>query len=209
MGLPVRRGRRRGRPRRWFEPGAKGFDRKIVVPFAWESELSGLGKAASSPKVGWYRRTFEVPKDFPKGDRVWLRFGAVDHRADVWVDGAKVGEHEGGYTPFEFDVTDALKGDGPHTLVVRAFDPTDPSLPVGKQVGWYTTTSGIWQTVWLESRPKARIGHFTINDHSQSIRPKRVIAVKTLQACATGRTARFALSAPRATPPWTGPVRSR
>ena len=146
----------------WSKPDAPGFDQKIVVPFCWESELSGVGKAKDAPKIGWYRRTFAVPKDFPKGDRVWLRFGAVDWRADVWVDGAKVGDHEGGYTPFEFDVTDKLKGDGPHTVVVRAFDPTDPSLPVGKQVGWYTTTSGIWQTVWLESRPKARIKHFTV-----------------------------------------------
>ncbi|MDB5351322.1 MAG: glycoside hydrolase [Planctomycetota bacterium] len=138
---------------KWYEPAAKGFDRTIVVPFAWESELSGLGKLTDAPKVGWYRRTFSVPGDFPKGHHVWLRFGAVDHRADVWVNGTKVGDHEGGYTPFEFDVTEALKGDGPHTVVVRAFDPTDPSLPTGKQVGWYTTTSGIWQTVWLEARP--------------------------------------------------------
>ena len=146
----------------WSKPDAPGFDKKIVVPFCWESELSGIGNAKDAPKIGWYRRTFDVPKDFPKGDRVWLRFGAVDWRADVWVDNAKVGDHEGGYTPFEFDVTDKLKGDGPHTVVVRAFDPTDPSLPVGKQVGWYTTTSGIWQTVWLESRPKARIKDFTV-----------------------------------------------
>ena len=146
----------------WSKPGAEGFDQKIVVPFCWESELSGIGKVKDAPKIGWYRRTFDVPKDFPKGDRVWLRFGAVDWRADVWVDDAKVGDHEGGYTPFEFDVTDKLNGDGPHTLVVRAFDPTDPSLPTGKQVGWYTTTSGIWQTVWLESRPRNPMGGLTI-----------------------------------------------
>lgn len=142
----------------WFRPGAAGFDRKITVPFCWESELSGIAEhARDTPKVGWYRRSFRVPKDFPKGDRVWLRFGAVDHRADVWVDGVKVGEHEGGYTPFEFDITRVFKEDGEHSLVVRAFDPTDPSLPTGKQVGWYTTTSGIWQTVWLESRPATHV----------------------------------------------------
>jgi Glycosyl hydrolases family 2, sugar binding domain/Glycosyl hydrolases family 2, TIM barrel domain/Glycosyl hydrolases family 2 len=157
-----------GNAERWFEPAAKGFDAKIVVPFGWESELSGIGKAKDAPKVGWYRRSFEVPKEFPKGDRVWLRFGAVDWRADVWVDGEKIGDHEGGYTPFEFDVTEKLKGDGPHTLVVRAFDPTDPSLPVGKQVGWYTTTSGIWQTVWLESRPKTFIHDFSVKTDFQN-----------------------------------------
>lgn len=157
---------------RWYEPGSEGFDRSIVVPFCWESELSGVEKATPAAKVGWYRRTFEVPKDFPKGDGVWLRFGAVDWRADVWVDGAKVGDHEGGYTPFEFDVTAALKGDGPHTLVVRAFDPTDPSLPTGKQVGWYTTTSGIWQTVWLESRPKVFLRSFRVETTLDPARAK-------------------------------------
>src|SRR5262249_4621762 len=66
------------------------------------------------------------------------------------------------YSPFEADVTDALKGDGENVLVVRAYDPTDPSLPTGKQVGWYTPTSGIWQTVWLESRPKAFLKEFAV-----------------------------------------------
>lgn len=147
----------------WFQPDAKGFDQEIVVPFPWESELSGIHQSKDAPKVGWYRRTFEVPDGFPNDDRVWLRFGAVDHEATVWVNGTQVAHHEGGYTPFEADVTDALKTDGKNVVVVRAFDPTDPSLPVGKQVGWYTTTSGIWQTVWLESRPKAHIGYFTIS----------------------------------------------
>ncbi|HWE38110.1 MAG TPA: glycoside hydrolase family 2 TIM barrel-domain containing protein [Isosphaeraceae bacterium] len=150
-----------GRDARWFEPAAPGFDRTIVVPFPWESELSGVHEL-KGPKVGWYRRTFRVPDDFPKGQRVWLRFGAVDWRADVWVNGKHVAAHEGGYTPFEADITDALKADGDNTLVVRAFDPTDPSLPTGKQVGWYTPTSGIWQTVWLEARPVAYIKQFTV-----------------------------------------------
>lgn len=148
----------------WFQPGAEGFDREIVVPFPWESELSGIGAAEDSPDIGWYRRTFTIPEDFPETQRVWLRFEAVDYRADVWINGEKVIEHEGGYTPFEVDITDALEGDraGEHTLVVRAEDTTDPSQPVGKQVGWYTTTSGIWQTVWLEARPETYIKDFTI-----------------------------------------------
>ncbi len=151
-----------GQKEAWFQPGAEGFDRTIVVPFPWESELSGIHKPTGAPKVGWYRRTFQVPDDFPRDQHVWLRFGAVDWHADVWVNGTHVAEHDGGYTPFEADITDTLKRDGENVVVVRAFDPTDPSLPTGKQVNWYTTTSGIWQTVWLEARPEAYIGRFTI-----------------------------------------------
>ena len=146
----------------WEKPGAAGFDRTIVVPFPWESELSGVHETKGTSKIGWYRRRFTVPKEFPADHRVWLRFGAVDWRADVWVNGRKVAEHEGGYTPFEADISDALKRDGENVVVVRAFDPTDPGLPTGKQVGWYTPSSGIWQTVWLEARPKTYIADFRI-----------------------------------------------
>lgn len=146
----------------WFQPGADGYDRTIVVPFPWESELSGIHDTTGKSKIGWYRRTFRVPDDFSKDARTWLNFGAVDWRADVWVNGKKVAEHDGGYTPFDADISDALKPGGENTLVVRAFDPTDPSLPTGKQVGWYTTTSGIWQTVWLESRPAVHLSDITI-----------------------------------------------
>ena len=145
----------------WPQPGVAGFDRSIVVPFGWESELSGI-RELKGPKVAWYRREFTVPADFPKTDRVVLHFGAVDWRADVWVNGKKVAEHEGGYSPFSVDVTDSVTQGKAATLVVRAFDPTDPELPTGKQVGWYTPTSGIWQTVWLESHPKAHLADFTI-----------------------------------------------
>ncbi len=152
-----------GRDAGWEKPGAEKFDGSIVVPFPWESELSGV-KKPEYHGVAWYRREFTVPSEFPKIDRVWLRFGAVDWRADVWVNGTHVAKHEGGYTPFEADITDALKSSEgkPAVVTVRVFDPTNPAQPVGKQVGWYTTTSGIWQTVWLEARPKARIAHFTI-----------------------------------------------
>jgi hypothetical protein len=146
----------------WEKPGAKGFDRTIVVPFPWESELSGIHQVKGAPRVGWYRRHFAIPKIFPSDQRVWLRFGAVDWRADVWINGRKVAEHEGGYTPFEADISDAITRDGENFLVVRAFDPTDPGLPTGKQVGWYTPSSGIWQTAWLEARPKTFIADFQI-----------------------------------------------
>lgn len=157
----------------WFEPGAAGFDREIVVPFGWESALSEIHDKSGESKIGWYRRSFTVPASFPKDQRVRLRFEAVDWRADVWVNGKKVATHEGGYSPFEADITEALKRDGENVLVVRAFDATDPSLPTGKQVGWYTPTSGIWQTVWLEARPEAHIGAFTI--HTPSLDPARIV----------------------------------
>ena len=144
----------------WEKPGAAGYNQAIVVPFPWESELSGIHQIQGAPKVGWYRRVFKIPTEFRDGERIWLRFGAVDWRALVWVNGRKVAEHEGGYTPFEADISDAVVRGGENVVVVRVQDTTDPSLPTGKQVGWYTPSSGIWQTVWLEARPKAYIADF-------------------------------------------------
>jgi hypothetical protein len=154
----------------WFKPGAPGFDLAITVPFGWESALSGIHRK-DYRGVAWYRRTFSVPADFPQRHRVWLRFGAVDWRAHVWINGRKMAEHEGGYAPFEADITSALEPGGENVVTVRAFDPTDANLPTGKQVQWYTPTSGIWQTVWLESRPAAHIRGFTIRTQ---IDPARV-----------------------------------
>jgi len=159
----------------WEKPGAAGYDRTIVVPFPWESELSGVQETKGTSKTGWYRRPFTVPKEFPPERRVWLRFGAVDWRALVWVNGRKVAEHEGGYTPFETDISDALKRNGENVVVVRALDPTDPGLPTGKQVGWYTPSSGIWQTVWLEARPRAYIGDFRIVTEIQPARVRMTV----------------------------------
>jgi hypothetical protein len=146
----------------WERPDAQGYDRTIVVPFPWESELSEIHQVKNAPKVAWYRRHFNVPKNFPLKDHVWLQFGAVDWRADVWINGRKLAVHEGGYTPFEVDISDALKREGDNVVVVRVFDPTDPELPTGKQVGWYTPSSGIWQTVWLEARPATHIAGFHV-----------------------------------------------
>jgi hypothetical protein len=146
----------------WEKPDAPGFVQKIVVPFPWESELSGIQQIHSASKIGWYRRRFTVPGDFRADHRVWLRFGAVDWRADVWVNARKIADHEGGYTPFAADISDVLNRKGENLVVVRAFDPTDPGVPTGKQVGWYTPSSGIWQTVWLEERPKTHIADFRI-----------------------------------------------
>jgi beta-galactosidase/beta-glucuronidase len=136
--------------------GTHAFSRTITVPFAFEARLSGIGDTSFHPWV-WYRRTFSVPAAW-KGRRVLLRFGAVDYHATVWVNGVKAGEHEGGHTPFSFDVTPMLTS-GSNTITVRAFDPpTDRYIPRGKQYWepqsrsiFYTRTSGIWQPVWIEA----------------------------------------------------------
>lgn len=130
------------------------FDGKILVPFAVESSLSGVGKTVGTEKELVYRRSFDVPSSW-KGKRVLLHFGAVDWKTDVWVNDVKVGSHTGGFTPFSFDITEALQGKN-NTLMVKVWDPTDKGYqPRGKQVSrpegiWYTPVTGIWQTVWLE-----------------------------------------------------------
>ncbi len=141
-----------GLDQNWQNPNTP-FDREITVPFCWESKLSGVHDL-SGHQIGWYRRKITVPAEW-SSRRVWLRFEAVDWEARVWVNGQEVGRHEGGYTPFAFDITDQVKPGESATIVVRAYDPTDRELPTGKQiVFWYTFTSGIWQTVWLEARPE-------------------------------------------------------
>ena len=139
----------------WFA-GAKSLSKSIVVPYAFETKLSGIGDTSFHPQV-WYRRSFTVPADW-KAKRVLLHFGAVDYQARIWLNGKAVGEHEGGHTPFRFDITPYLKP-GANTLVLRAWDPPeDRSIPRGKQYWepksrgiFYTRTSGIWQPVWIEA----------------------------------------------------------
>ncbi|HJZ56720.1 MAG TPA: beta-galactosidase, partial [Gemmataceae bacterium] len=130
------------------------WDGQILVPYCAESALSGVGKHVTKDQNLWYRRTLEVPAAW-KGQRVLLHFGAVDWHATVFVNGRQLGAHLGGFDPFSFDITDALK-DGPNELVIRVWDPTDSAAqPRGKQVSkpggiWYTPVTGIWQTVWME-----------------------------------------------------------
>jgi beta-galactosidase/beta-glucuronidase len=132
------------------------FDRSIVVPFPPESRASGIGDTGYHPRV-WYHREFALHAP-SAGQRVILHFGAVEYRADVWVDGQHVAAHEGGHTPFAADVTAALRTGESHAIVVRAEDdPRDLAQPRGKQdwrpephVIWYHRTTGIWQPVWIE-----------------------------------------------------------
>jgi len=145
-------------------PAEVVFDAQVRVPFAPETPLSGVQETGLHRAV-WYRRTFSAP-ELAEDERLVLRFGAVDHEATVWVNGAQVARHEGGYTPFAADVTGVLRPDGEQEVVVRAFDdPLDLEKPRGKQdwqpdphIVWYPRTTGIWQTVWLEVVPRSHVG---------------------------------------------------
>ncbi|MDR0298578.1 MAG: glycoside hydrolase family 2 [Streptococcaceae bacterium] len=131
------------------------FDRKIEVPFVYQSKQSSI-EERSSHDIVWYFRTFSV--DYSKSERVILHFGAVDYEADIFINGQHVLNHKGGHTSFEVDVTNHLKTKGEQTLSVRAKDRHDnESQPRGKQSWeeesdgiWYSNSTGIWQTVWLE-----------------------------------------------------------
>lgn len=135
------------------EPTA--YDGNILVPFAVESSLSGVQKIVGADNELWYKRTFDIPSSW-KNKNIILNFGAVDWKADVFVNDILIGSHKGGYTPFSFDITPYLKGQKGQKLTVRVWDPSDAGFqPRGKQVAkpegiWYTPVTGIWQTVWLE-----------------------------------------------------------
>lgn len=136
------------------------YEGKILVPFAVESALSGVGRRVGKDSTLWYKTEVNISA---KNQDVVLHFGAVDWKADVWVNGKKAGTHEGGYDPFSFNIT-ALLNKGPkQEIVVSVWDPTDQGpQPNGKQVNkphgiWYTPVSGIWQTVWVETIPKSHI----------------------------------------------------
>ena len=143
-------------------PQPTQWDGQILVPFPVESALSGVMRRVYETNRLWYRRTFEIPRRWA-GQRVLLHFGAVDWETVVWVNGREIGQHRGGYDAFSFDITDALRPGAPQELVVAVWDPTDTGYqPRGKQVRnphgiWYTPSSGIWQTVWLEPVPETHI----------------------------------------------------
>jgi len=151
-----------GRTQRWYQGAGEPFDRVIQVPYPPESPASGIGDKGFHPIV-WYRRSVPAAAlDTAAGRRALIHFGAVDHTADVWLDGMHVAHHVGGQTPFTVDVTDVLTPDiAEHVLVVRAQDdPFSTEAPRGKQDWrekthgiWYERTTGIWQTVWAESVP--------------------------------------------------------
>jgi len=156
-------------------PTGKTLAKRILVPFPVESALSGVMERVGEQDYLWYRRTFKVPEAW-NGKRTLLHFGAVDWDATVFVNGKKIGRHLGGYDAFSFDITDALRKDGEQELIVGVADPTDDATqPRGKQVRkpqgiYYTPTSGIWQTVWLEPVPDAHITKLTILPDADGMR---------------------------------------
>ncbi len=185
---------RLGEQENWHQPDNLPWREQIIVPFPWES-LSAWGEGdaagndnyystrvflnptevtldnhrfASRYEVGWYRREIEIPdNEHWRGKRIIVTIGAADFFTDGWCNGTHLGHHEGGYLPFEFDLTDSLKRDENGTLrgtlVLRVEDPMDnKEQPVGKQWRWYTTNSGIWQTVFVEPRGEAHIARFQL-----------------------------------------------
>ena len=172
------------------------FAGKILVPFPVESALSGVMTNFDERSKLWYHRSFSVPEAW-RGGRVRLHFGAVDWRCQVWVNGRDIGRHQGGYDAFTFDITDALRWHGAEEISVAVTDPTEGDQPRGKQSRkpegiFYTATSGIWQTVWLEAVPEVCIDRLkttpdvdakalhlwaAVNNFSDTIRVKAVASI--------------------------------
>src|SRR5262249_3116470 len=143
------------------------FEKHILVPFPVESALSGVMQPVREDDRIYYHRSFTLPKKW-SGHRIILHFGAVDFDAAVWVNGKQVGRHQGGYDAFSFDITATPHPVQPNEITLEVSDPTDAGTqPRGKQVRkpngiWYTSVSGIWQTVWLEPVNAAFIKDLTI-----------------------------------------------
>ncbi len=145
---------------------------EILVPFPPESRLSGIEQTLQKGEKWLYRKTFTLPADFPR-DTTYLHFGAVDQIAEATLNGVSLGTHEGGYLPFSFDVTSALR-EGENILSVTVTDDPDLNLPYGKQRTkrggmWYTPVSGIWQPVWMESLPKNHLSSLKITSDLTSV----------------------------------------
>jgi beta-galactosidase/beta-glucuronidase len=184
----------------------QSFDGKILVPFAVESSLSGVQKPVGDGQELWYTRTFAIPPDW-KNKQILLNFGAVDWKADVWINSIKIGSHTGGYTPFSFDISPYLLKAALQMLTVRVFDPSDKGFqPRGKQVDnpggiHYTSVTGIWQTVWIEpvnadhirsvkTVPNIDGGNFSMTVETDGARPSDIIEVKVLDNGAVISTAK-------------------
>jgi len=183
--------------REGWSTGAASFDRRITVPYPPESRLSGVHDTAPHAVV-WYR--LRVALDRPtQGERLLLHFGAVDHSATVWLNGDLLGSHEGGHTPFSFDITESL-AEGEQVLVVRAEDHADDvTQPRGKQDWleephgiWYHRTTGIWQPVWTEVVPQAWVDelHWTPDVVGARVRVEATLS----RLPATGGSLRVRLS---------------
>ena len=149
------------------QPKPGEYEGKILVPFPVESALSGVSRVVGEGNRVWYRRMFGIKKKW-RGRRILLHFGGVDWESTVWINGKEMGSHRGGYDPINFDITDALTDRGEQEIVISVWDPVDTGTqPRGKQVKrprgiWYTSVTGIWQTVWMEPVQESYISHIKI-----------------------------------------------
>lgn len=182
------------------------YDGRILVPFSPEAPLSGVGRTVLPTELLWYRRAFATPK-LDEGERCLLHFEAVDHACACYVNGERVGLHEGGYLPFAFDVTDLLRERPDHVpahglieendLALCVWDPSDEGTQLrGKQrlaPGgiWYAAQSGVWQPVWLEVVPACRV-------ESLALRPDPAASMLRLEVrvCGAGRLLHVDVTAP-------------
>jgi hypothetical protein len=171
-----------------LRPPASGppasYDGKILVPFPIESALSGVMKPLGEKDALWYRRTARIPPEW-KGRRIRLQFGAVDWQCKVIVNGREAGQHRGGYDRFAFDITDCLHWDRPEEIIVVDCDPTEADQPRGKQSLkpqgiFYSSNSGIWQTVWLEPVPAACVDSLWMTPDLEANALRLRVAVNSL-----------------------------
>jgi hypothetical protein len=194
-----------GEQQRWhrYNPPEDIFRLRINVPFPWESLLSGVS-APEYKGAGWYRREIEVPGDWQeRGLRPILKFGAADWLTRVWARGRLLCEHEGGYDPFEVDLTHFAGSSAPTPIVVRCWDVSAGEALLGKQTyDWYTPSSGIWQPVWLEGVPETHLEkiHFT-----PDVRNEQVHVRATVRGASEGCVLRLTFDG-NAAPPVEHPV---
>ena len=161
------------------------FQGKILVPFPVEAALSGIAQKVTEKQKVWYRRFFSLPAHW-RGKKIFLNFEASDWETSVWVNGQLVGTHRGGYDPFQFDISPAVK-EGKQELLVAVWDPTDKGYqPRGKQVQnpqgiWYTAVTGIWGTVWLEPVSQVFIDRLQITPDVDRREVKLQLGISSLQ----------------------------
>ncbi len=172
--------------------------RRITVPFSWGAPLSGVPDSAD---IGWYERTIQIPAAW-RGKRVFLVVGASDWRTSAWLDGVKIGEHQGGYTPFSFELTPRATLGVPHRLTLRVDDTDHPFKLEGKQ--GYGKARGIWQTIYLEARGTAPLQyvHF-IPDIDQG---KVTVAARLLRPATADLELRLAFTNRDGQPPATARI---
>ncbi len=172
------------------------FHGKILVPFAVESALSGVGKTVGKDSVLWYQQEISIPSKMRR-NKLLLHFGAVDWQATVFVNDQEVGVHEGGYDPFAFDISQYLNKGSKQTIKVKVWDPSDEGpQPRGKQVKrpegiWYTPVTGIWQTVWLEPVPET---HIISSRHTPDIDNNKLSVAVNAEALQQGDEVRITVS---------------